>query len=112
VVNRTIGLGVAAPETREAVVAAVERYRAACVGRFFVHLHPEARPAQLAGWLGELGLEAARGWMKFSRGRVAPPRAETTLDLRPARSEDAEAFGRMGFEPAYLRRNFAPPKPA
>jgi GNAT superfamily N-acetyltransferase len=95
VANRTIGLGLAAPETRSAVAEAIERYRAAGIGRFFVHLHPEARPAQLVDWLGELGLEATRGWMKFSRGRAAPPRAETALDLRPARTEDAEAFGRI-----------------
>ena len=95
VVNRTIGLGVETAESRDTVEAVVERYRSAGVLRYFIHLHPESRPSDMAKWLTGLGLERGRGWMKFRRGRSAPPPAETTLDIRKATAADAEAFGRI-----------------
>jgi GNAT superfamily N-acetyltransferase len=95
VVNRTIGLGVGTAETRDTVEAVVARYRAAGVLRYFIHLHPESRPSDMAEWLTGLGLERARGWMKFRRGRAAPPEAGSTLEIRTATAADAEAFGRI-----------------
>jgi GNAT superfamily N-acetyltransferase len=94
-VNRALGLGLDAPATRAGVADLVERYRAAGVARYFVHLHPEAQPAGLADWLAEHGLAPARGWMKFKRGRTAPPPASTALTVRPATAADAEAFARL-----------------
>ena len=95
VVNRAIGLGVAGSEHPETVAAIVERYRKAGVARYFVHVHPEARPAALRQWLVERGLEKARGWMKFTRGREAPPRVESAVTVRLARPDDMAAFGRI-----------------
>jgi GNAT superfamily N-acetyltransferase len=92
VVNRTIGLGLATPASRAGVERFVGRYRAAGVRRYFVHVHPEARPAELPGWLADLGLEPARGWMRFRRGRSRPPAAATSLTVRSAKAADAEAF--------------------
>jgi GNAT superfamily N-acetyltransferase len=95
VVNRAIGLGVAAPASREGAERVVRLYRDAGVRRFFVHLQPEARPPELRAWLEAAGLERARGWAKFERGREAPPDAPTDLEVRRAEPEHAQAFGRI-----------------
>lgn len=95
VVNRTTGLGMDGEADAEAVRRIVALYRDAGVARYFVHLHPDARPAALRGWLRESGLEKARGWMKFTRGRDAPPPAQTDLTIRRAEPANAPAFGRI-----------------
>lgn len=95
VTNRSVGLGLYAPATRAEVDTLVDLYASAGIRRYFVTVHPDARPAALHDWLLQRGLEEARGWVKFSRGREAPPEAETDLTVRRARPEDAAAFGRI-----------------
>jgi len=95
VVNRAIGLGVGDVARPESVDAIVERYRAAGFPRYFVHVHPESRPLELRQWLLARGLEKARGWMKFTRGREAPPRVDSRLTVRRAGPEHMAAFGRI-----------------
>ncbi len=82
VINRAIGLGGMAPETEDTIREIVTAYRSAGVARFFVQVHPDARPQQLGGWLLERGLERARGWQKFSRGRDPVPEPRTDLTIR------------------------------
>lgn len=94
-VNRAIGLGVAAPARPETVDAIVERYRAAGVRRYFVHVHPVCAPPELRAWLLARGLEKTRGWMKFTRGREAPPTVETAVDVRRPRPDEMAAFARI-----------------
>lgn len=95
VLNRAIGLGVEAPADRETVATIVDRYAAAAVSRYFVHVHPDASPRELRGWLLEHGLERARGWMKFTRGREAPATVSTSVEVREARADDMPAFARI-----------------
>lgn len=95
VANRTIGLALAGPETKDTVDAVLARYRKAGVARYFIHVHPDAQAAELGDWLTGMGLEPARGWVKFTRGRAAPPERPTTLEIRRAVASDAEAFGRI-----------------
>jgi hypothetical protein len=95
VINRTIGLGIGNDATREEVRRIVARYRDAGVARYFIHRHPQASPPALVTWLAEAGLEPARAWVKFRRGRESPPVAETSLALRLATAADAPAFGRI-----------------
>ncbi len=95
VVNRAIGLGVGAAEGPETVDAILTRYRAAGVARFFVHVHPESRPPEIRQWLTERGLEKARGWMKFTRGREAPPVVNSSVVVRRATAMDMPAFGHI-----------------
>lgn len=95
VVNRTIGLGLDAPASRDTVERIAALYGEAGVTRYFVHVHPEARPGDLAHWLLGAGLEPARAWVKFTRGREAPPEAGTDLTVREAGPQDALAFGRI-----------------
>jgi GNAT superfamily N-acetyltransferase len=95
VLNRAIGLGVDAPADRETVGAIVDRYAVAGVPRYFVHVHPDAAPPELRAWLLERGLERARGWMKFTRGRDAPPPVSSTIEVREARADDMSTFARI-----------------
>lgn len=95
VLNRTIGLGVAAPSTEASVREIVAAYAAAGVARYFVHLHPDSQPIHLAEWLSAAGLVTARGWQKFERPPVpfaAPP---TDLEIRPVGREHGEDFARI-----------------
>ena len=93
--NRAIGLGIEGPATRDTVEAVVARYREAGVGRYFFHLHPEAEPLELAGWMGAAGLERGRGWMKFLRLTEPMAPARSDLSCREIGAEDAAAFGRI-----------------
>jgi len=95
VVNRAIGLGLRAPETEETVRRMVASYREAGVARFFVHRHSDARPGELVSWLGAAGLEKARGWQKFRRGREAVPDMGTDLRIERIGPEHGMAFGRI-----------------
>jgi GNAT superfamily N-acetyltransferase len=95
VVNRAIGLGVTSAADIETVEAILLRYRAAGVTRYFVHLHPDSAPPGLAGWLVARGLERARSWVKFTRGREPPPTVGTSVEVRHAREQDMGAFARI-----------------
>ena len=87
VINRAIGIGLGAPETEATVREIVEAYRSAGVARYFVQLHPDARPEQIGAWLLDCGLEKVRGWQKFSRGRKAVPAPGTDLTIREIGAE-------------------------
>lgn len=95
VLNRAIGLGVAAPADRNTVAAIVDRFAAAGVPRYFIHVHPEAAPSELRAWLLARGLDRARGWMKFSRGRESPPAVSSAIEVREAGADDMPAFARI-----------------
>jgi GNAT superfamily N-acetyltransferase len=95
VVNRAIGLGLSRAEDRHTIDALVDLYAKAGVARYFVHVHPQSRPSEIGDWLLSRGLEQARSWMKFRRGREAPPAVTTTLEVRAAAAGDAESFGRI-----------------
>ena len=68
VINRVLGIGFPAPATEKTIREIVETYQSAGVARYFVQLHPEARPERIGNWLLGRGLERARAWQKFSRG--------------------------------------------
>jgi GNAT superfamily N-acetyltransferase len=95
VLNRTIGLGVDQPADDATIERVLETYKEAGISRYFVHLHPEAGPADLADRLKARGLASARAWVKFSRGRERPPAASTRLEIRAATPSDASALGRI-----------------
>ncbi len=91
--NRTIGLGVERPATQTDVAEIVSAYAAAGTARYFVHLHPEAKPAELKGWLLQAGLVKYRGWMKFRRGPETPPISKTELEIRRVDAAHDVDFG-------------------
>lgn len=94
-INRALGLGLSAPETEKNVNDIVEIYRQARAERYFVQCHPEAKPDGLSNWLLAAGLEKARAWQKFSRGREAPPPFKTELRIEEIGPEHGEAFGKI-----------------
>lgn len=93
--NRTLGLGLAAPATKQGVRRICRIYEANGVGRYFIHRHPDAQPADLVPWLREARLAPARRWMKFSRGTLPPPAAETDLRIEEIGPAHAATFGRI-----------------
>lgn len=93
--NRAIGLGLQSPATATTIGAIAEYYVAAGIDRYFLHRHPEAKPDELERLLTDQGLRSHRRWMKFTRGTDAPPRAQTSLEVREIGTEHAEAFGRI-----------------
>lgn len=95
VINRAIGLGLGAPETEATVRRVIEAYTEPGVARFFVQVHPEAQPASLAQMLGALGLEKARGWQKFSRGRDPVPAPRTDLRVKLIDIEHASTSAKI-----------------
>ena len=94
-VNRVLGLGLAAPAARAEVDAIVAAYRDRGVEQFFVHLHPDAQPAELGAWLRDAGLEAARGWQKFARDPLAVETPATDLEVREIGGEHGNAFAEI-----------------
>jgi len=93
VVNRAIGLGFGEPASRESVTAIAARYADAGVRSYYLHRHPEARPPELADWLREAGFAKSRGWVKFARGREAPPEVNSDLAVRLVGEPQAGKFG-------------------
>ncbi len=95
VANRAISIGMASPARRDDIAELAALYRDRGIERYFVQLHPNAAPAEIADWLTAEGLELARGWMKFARGREAPPDIETDLVIREVGAEHATAMGKV-----------------
>jgi GNAT superfamily N-acetyltransferase len=95
VVNRVVGLGVALPASEASVREIVSEYAAAGVERYFVHLHPHGKPAQLRGWLHTAGLEEARAWRKFEREPEPLAVPARSLAVRQVGREHGEDFARI-----------------
>ena len=92
VINRAVGLGLDRPATREAVHDLVKAYRDAKLFRYFVHVHPQAAPAELRQWLEDAGLVRARGWQKFARDDSTAPDVRTDLQIRQIGAGEGGAF--------------------
>ncbi len=95
VMNITYGLGLEQQATLEQVTEIIEHYASAGAQRYFIQLHPQARPEQLPDWLAKRNLLPTRGWMMFDRGREVPVSGSTSLQIREATLRDGPAFGRI-----------------
>ena len=95
--NRVIGLGVFEPATKATLDAIQERFRAAGVAEYWLHLSPAASPESLAGWLSARGLAPPprRTWAKFLRGPEPCAARPSALQARPAKPADADAIARV-----------------
>ena len=92
VINRALGLGLTDPATRESVRSIVQAYETAGIARYFVQVHPEAKPDGLVRWLTEAGLVRARGWQKFIRDNSICQQVETDLEVRQIGADEGEVF--------------------
>jgi GNAT superfamily N-acetyltransferase len=91
--NRAIGLGVAAPATDSVLDAIIERFRAAGIADYWLHLNPIAQPRDLAERLASRGFAqpARRSWAKFLRAPAAAAAHASHFLVRRAEARDAEA---------------------
>jgi GNAT superfamily N-acetyltransferase len=95
-VNRALGLGVLAPASRATVRAIREIYERAGVRRYFLHVHPEAQPAELRTWLAEEGLGPYRRWAKFEYDTArAAPDASGRFRVDQIDAHHADDFARI-----------------
>ena len=106
--NRTMGLGL----TREATEEGIERIRTTYddhgVERFYVGMHPNARPDRIEQHLTDAGLESARGWVKFERGPDPAPAAASNLEVWEIGTEHVDDFGRIAASGFGLTSEAAP----
>lgn len=93
--NRTIGLGLTEPATADGIERVCAAYREHGIDRFYLGVHPDARPDRIEQLLDDAGLEPDRGWMKFERGPDPAPTAESNLAVREIGEEHADEFGRI-----------------
>lgn len=93
--NRAIGLGLTEPATPEAIERICATYRDHGIERFYLGVHPDARPDGLEQMLADAGLESGRGWMKFERGPEPAPTADSDLEVREIGEDHVDAFGRI-----------------
>lgn len=93
--NRAMGLGLDGPATADGIERVCAAYREHGVERFYVGVHPEARPDGIERWLADAGLESGRRWMKFERGPDPAPPSGSSLQVREIGEEHVDAFGRI-----------------
>jgi hypothetical protein len=95
-INRMLGLGRRRPPQVADVKAAVDLYRGAGVERFFLQPDPATSDGRIAPLCEAAGLERARAWQKFTRGRdEAVPEVESEFTLREIGPGEGEAFARI-----------------
>jgi GNAT superfamily N-acetyltransferase len=94
-VNRTLGLGIRNPATRDEVAEIRRLYHSAGVARYFVHASDVAEPCPISAMLEAAGLVRDRAWMKFARGSVPVEEPDVDLEIREIGVEHASDFGRI-----------------
>jgi len=80
--NRTFGLGLREPVSRQQIAALSGTYRRAGCRRFFAQISPYAMPGELHRWLTEEGFSLYNNWVKLYRSVEDPQRAETDLSIQ------------------------------
>lgn len=95
-INRMLGLGRARPPQVADVQAVIDLYRGAGVERFFLQPDPGTPDDRVAPLCEAAGLERARAWQKFTRGREeAVPEVESAFTIREVGPAEGEAFARI-----------------
>ncbi len=82
VINRVIGLGLNSEPGQDEFNALINFYEDNAIERYFVHLHPDAKPAVLTQWLKERALIEARAWQKFELSKSDFSESNTALTVR------------------------------
>ena len=93
--NRALGLGLHGPATENGIERICAAYREHDVERFYLGVHPAARPDGIDQLLAKAGLKPARGWMKFERGPDPAPTADSNLEVREIDAAHIDDFGRI-----------------
>ena len=90
-----MGLGLNRPATEDSIERIHAAYREHGIERFYLGVHPAARPDGIEQLLETAGLKPDRGWMKFERGIDPAPAAESDLEVREIGEEHVHEFGRI-----------------
>ncbi len=94
--NRVIGLGVEAAASERDIDQVLERFSAAGVKRYFVHLCPQAQPPELRSWLEARGLERyRRSWAKFVWSGGGLPTPLPGMRVECVGAEHAQSFAHI-----------------
>lgn len=95
VINRSVGFGADGDTGDERLRQIIDAYETAGVERYFLCLFPGIGDEAIVPRLERHGLAKARGWQKFSRGRVAVQGMASNLRTRLVGPEYGEDFGRI-----------------
>ena len=95
VMNRVVGLGVAARATPAMIDSIFDFYRDSEVRRFAVQVAPDALPGEVGEWLAMRGATEGGSWCKLRRtiGPEKFPEVETELRVTLVSREHAPLFG-------------------
>ena len=95
-INRAVGLGRQNPVQPDTIDTIAEHYRQAGVQRYFLQPDPSTRDEDVAPHCRGAGMERARAWQKFIRGRDEPvPDVSTDLTIRRVGPDQGEAFAEI-----------------
>ncbi len=95
-VNRAVGLGRRYPVRADSIRAITDHYRQAGVHRYFLQPYPDIPDDDIAPLCIAAGLERARAWQKFARGRDEPlPDITPGLPIREVGREHGDAFAEI-----------------
>lgn len=107
--NRAVGLGSQHPVQPVDIRAIAAHYRQAGVQRYFLQPDPSTRDEDVAPLCFAAGLERARAWQKFIRGRDEPvPDVSTDLTIHQAGPGQGEAFADIVCDAFDLGRRAVP----
>lgn len=106
--NRAMGLGLNGPATQDGLERIRAVYQEHGLDRFYLGVHPEARPDGIENLLEHAGLKTGRGWMKFERGSDPPPTAESGFEVREIGADYVDEFGRIAASAFGLTPGAAP----
>ena len=93
--NRCGGLGIHESASTEQIHSIKNRYLEAGIERFFLQVQPAAQPENISELLVDCGMQNYRAWMKFVRAPDAPPKYQSTLEVRAARESEYAEFARI-----------------
>ena len=74
--NCVMGLGLAEPATEEQLDQILGIFDDRGIDGYYIHLLPESRPEELAGWLTARGLRVRSGWERIHRDGAPLPEAD------------------------------------
>ncbi len=93
--NRVIGLGLGEPATDRQITNIISFYKKAGVPRFFMQLHPLARPESLPAMLTGQGFSHYNNWVKLYRKIDDPLPEPAEMEIKEIGPEEGNAFAEI-----------------
>lgn len=93
--NRVIGLGLKEPGSDNDIDDMISIFRKAGSSRFFVQIHPNARPQNIRDSLLMRGFSHHNNWVRLYRKATPLTKAETSLNIERIDSKHASEFAHI-----------------